>query len=67
LLAQNAGQSLMLSWIWKELTELLTPQRAHILEAQRSNVVNNAANRQLARLQQVGLIGPQMLQTQLVR
>jgi len=63
----GAGQSLMLSWIWQELTELLTPQRAHIQEAQRSNVVNNAADRQLARLQQVGLIGPQMLQTQLIR
>ena len=48
LLAQNAGQPPMPSRVGQELAELVALQRAHEQETQRSNVVNNAADRQLA-------------------
>jgi hypothetical protein len=66
-LAQNARQSLTLSWIGQKLTKLRALQRAHVQEAQCSNMVEDASDGQLPLLEQIGLISAQMIQAKLVR
>ena len=65
-LAQNAGQLPLKSRIGQELTELRSPQCAYKEEPQNRNMVLNGPRRQLPLLQQVGLIGTQMLWAELI-
>ena len=56
VLTEDAGESVVLSRVRKEITELRALQRADIEEPQSGDVVDDAPDRQLSPLEQVGLV-----------
>ena len=66
-LAENARQPLTLSWVRQKLAELVALERAHEEETQCGNLAYDGCGGQLPLLEQIGLIGAQMLQPKLVR
>jgi len=66
-LAEDAGKLLRHAWIRNVLAELIALQRTHVEKTQCGYVVLDRARRQLARLQQVRLVGAQVIRAQLLR
>jgi len=65
--AQDLGQLLANSRIRKKLTELIPAQRLHIEESQRRDMVFYRSRTELALLEQIALVGANMIRAQLVR